>query len=134
MIAALIFAISSLTLLQFFVSYSRSLIAASQEHVLSEQALEICGFTARTAAGEHFGRLLQLISLCPEPGGDGAEVQAVALYFRLLGLARILLSWAIPSAARWIEAERGGCAYAAAVVLDRRIAYNRLMMAEQMSR
>jgi hypothetical protein len=37
----------------------------------------------------------------------------------------------IPSAAPWIEAERGGCARAAAVVLDRRIAYNRMMMAQQ---
>jgi len=134
MIAALILAISTLTLLQFFVSYSRSLIAASQEHVLSEQAAEVCGFTARTAAGEHFGRLLQLISLCPEPGGDSAEIRVVALYFQLLGVARILLRWAFPSAALWIEAERGGCAYAAAVVLDRRIAYSRMIMAEQTSR
>jgi hypothetical protein len=131
MIAGLIFALSLLTLLQFFVSYCRSLIAASQEHVLSEQALEVCGFTARTAAGEHFGRLLQLISLCPEPGGDSIEVRVVALYFQLLGVARILLRWTMPSAARWIEAERGACAYAAAVVLDRRIAYSRMIMAQQ---
>jgi hypothetical protein len=134
MIAALIFVISLLTLLQFFVSYSRSLIAASREHVLSEQTLEVCGFTARTAAGEHFGRLLQLIALCPEPGGDSAEVHVVALYFQLLSVARILLRWAVPSAARWIEAERGGCAYAAAVLLDRRIAYSRMIMAQQTSR
>jgi hypothetical protein len=133
MIAALIFVISVLTLLQFFVSYSRSLIAASQGHELSEQACEICGFTSQTVAGEHFGRLLQLISLCPEPGGDGLEVRMVSSYFHLLGVARMLLSGAIPSAGPWIDAERGGCAYAAAVVLDRRIAYSRMMMAQQTS-
>jgi hypothetical protein len=133
MIAAMIFVISILTLLQFFVSYSRSLIVASRRHELSEQAREICGLTARTVAGDQFRRLQQLIALCPETDGDDFEVRAVSLYFRLLGLVRISLSWAIPSAAPWIEAERGGCAYAAAVVLDRRIAYNRMMMRHQTS-
>jgi hypothetical protein len=131
MIAAFIFAISFLTLLQFFVSYCRSVIAASRGHELSEEACEICGFTAQTVAGDQFRRLLQLIALCPEPGGDGLAVRAVALYFRLLGAARILLKAGSPSFAAWIEAERGGCAYAAAVFLDRRITYNRTMLAEQ---
>ena len=48
----------------------------------------------------------------------------------LLGVVRMLLGWAAP-AAQWIEAERGGCAYVAAVALDRRIAYNRMLMAQQ---
>jgi hypothetical protein len=133
MIAAMIFVISFLMLLQFFVSYSRSLIAASRSHELSEQTREICGFTAKSAAGDQFRRLLQLLALCPEPGGDGFKVRAVASYFQLLGLAHILLNRAIPSAAPWIETERGGCAYAAAVVLDRRIAHSRMMLAQQAS-
>jgi hypothetical protein len=131
MIAVLIFAISFMTLMQFFVSYSRSLIAESQGHELSEQAREICGLTSEAVTVDQFRRLEQLIALCPEPGGDGFAVRAVALYFRLVGLVHVVLRSAIPSAAQWIEAERGGCAYAAAVVLDRRIAYNRLMMAQQ---
>lgn len=133
MIAAMIFAISFLTLLQFFVSYSRSLIAASRSHVLSEETREICGVTARKVAGDQFRRLLALIALCPEPGGDGFQVRVVALYFHLLGFVRNTVSRAIPSTTSWIEEERGGCAYAAAVVLDRRIAYNRMMMARQAS-
>jgi hypothetical protein len=133
MIAGMIFAISIMTLLQFFVSYSRSLIAELQGHELSEEAREICGLTAKTVTCDQFLRLQQLIALCPEPGGDGNEVRAVALYFRMLGLARVVLSSAIPSAAPWIEAERGGCARAAAVVLDRRIAYSRTMVAQQAS-
>jgi hypothetical protein len=131
MIAFLIFGVSVFTLLQFFVSYSRSVIAESRGYELSEEAREICGLTGEPVTHDQFRRLEQLIALCPEPGGDGFEVRAVALYFRLVGVAHILLSWAIPSAAPWIEAERGGCAHAAAVVLDRRIAYNRMMMAQQ---
>jgi len=131
MIAVIIFGVSLFTLLQFFVSYTRSLIAASRDHELSDQAREICGLTAGAVTREQFRRVRQLIALCPDPGGDSFEVRAIALYFRLVGLAHTLLSWAIPSAGPWIQAERGGCAHAAAVVLDRRIAYNRMMMAQQ---
>jgi hypothetical protein len=57
----------------------------------------------------------------------------VSAYFHLLGFLRRLSEWTIPSATAWIEAERGGCAYVAAVVLDRRIAYNRMIVARQAS-
>jgi len=63
MIAAMIFLISFLTLLQFFVSYSRSLIAESRGIELSEQAREICGVYARRVPPDQFQRLLQLIAL-----------------------------------------------------------------------
>jgi hypothetical protein len=131
MIAGLVFAISFLTLAQFFVSYCHSLIAESRGYELSEQAREISGIAARTARGDQFKRLLELIALCPEPGGDTNRVRAVSTYFSLLGLGRTLLSPAIPSTAQWIDAERGGCAYVAAVVLDRRIAYSRRLLSQQ---
>ena len=116
----LIFVLSFLTLLQFFVSYSRTLIAESRIHALSEETREICGLSATAAAGDQFRRLLQLIALCPETGADGFEDQAVTLYFRLLGMVRAFSVLALRSASTWIEAERGGCAYVAAVALDRR--------------
>ena len=134
MIAGLIFAISVMTMLQFFVSYSHSLIAESRGHELSEQAREISRVTARTAAGDQFQRLSELVALCPESGGDGNKLMAVSAYFRLLGLVHRLSQRAVPSVTSWIGAERGGCAYAAAVVLDRRIAYSRMMTAQQASR
>jgi hypothetical protein len=133
MIPVLIFVASLLTLLQFFVSYSRALIAESRCVELSAEAREICGLMSGTAAGNQFRRLVQLIALCPERRGDSRRVRIVAAYFHLLGLARVLLSRAMPSASRWIESERSGCAYVAAVVLDRRIAYTRMMMAQQSS-
>ena len=133
MIAALIFVISLLTLLQFFVSFSRALIAESRTRELSEQTREICGITGRSLAGDQFQRLLQLIALCPETGGDGSQVMTVSVYFRLLDFVRALSAWVIPSAANWIESERSGCAYVAAVVLDGRIAHNRRLMAQQSS-
>ena len=131
MIPALIFVVSALTLLQFFVSYCRSVISELKAQELSIVVREICGFNTRTLAGDQFRHLSQLIDLCPEAGGGVDNVRAVLLYFHLLGFARILSEWAIPSASLWIEEERGGCAYAAAVVLDRRIAYNKTMVAQQ---
>ena len=133
MIAALIFGVSFLTLLQFFISYSRSLIAESRCVALSTEAREICGVTSGAAAANQFRRLVQLISLCPQRGGDSRQVRIVAAYFHFLGLLCVLLKWALPSASEWIESERNGCAYVAAVVLDRRIAYTRMMMAQQSS-
>jgi len=133
MIALLIFAISGLTLLQFFVSYCHSLIAESRAYELSEQGREIAGVTGHSIRGDQFGRLVQLIALCPEPGGDRGQVRAVSTYYGMLGLVRTLFGWIEPAVARWIESERGGCAYLAAVMLDRRIAYNRVLMARQMS-
>jgi hypothetical protein len=133
MMPGLIFAVSFLTLLQFFVFYTRSVIAELKAHELSAETREICGVTTRSVPVEKFPRLLQLLDLCPEREGDGFKVRAVAFYFRLLGLASDWLSWAIPSVTPWIEAERGCCAYAAAAALDRRIAYSRSMMTQQAS-
>jgi hypothetical protein len=133
MIATFIFVISALTLLQFFVSYCHSLIAESRAYVLSDQGREIAGVTDRSIPGDQFGRLVQLIALCPEPGGDTRQVRAVSTYYGMLGLVRVLFGWLQPALAQWIESERGGCAYVAAVMLDRRIAYNRVLMARQMS-
>jgi hypothetical protein len=134
MTAALIFAISFLTLFQFFITYSRALIFKSRSHELSERARELCGLSIRNIAGEQFLRLEQLIALCPEPGGDEIQVRAMAIYFRLLGMVRAVATWALPSATEWIDAERSGCAGVAAMVLDRRIAYSRMMNAQQASR
>lgn len=131
LIATLIFAISPLALLQFFAWYCHSLIAKSREHDLSEYAREVSGVNPKTVRGDQFKRLLQLIALCPEPGGDGHQLRAVSTYFGMLGFMRTLLSWAFPAAVKWIESERGGCAYVAAVALDRRIAYSRALISRQ---
>ena len=131
MIAGLILGISFLTLLQFFASYCHSVIAEYRGHELSVCAREISGITSKLAHGDQYKRLLQLLALCPEPGGDLNQVRLVSAYYSLLSAARVALTWAVPSVAQQIGSERGGCAYVAAVVLDRRIAYNRMLMAQQ---
>lgn len=129
-VATLIFAVSPVALLQFFAWYCHSLIAKSREVGLSENAREISGVTRRTVRGDQFVRLRQLIALCPEPGGDCLKLRAMSIYFGMLGFVRDLLR-RIPAAAKWIELERSGCAYAAAVVLDGRMTYSRTLISRQ---
>ncbi len=133
MIAALILVISLAALLQFFVSYCRSAIATCSKKELSEQAREVTGIQDHGVAGEEFQRLVQLVGLCPEPGDDRFEIRAVRNYYRLLSLVRALMRRLAPGVASWAERERAGCAYFAAVALDRRIAHSRDLLAQQMA-
>jgi hypothetical protein len=133
MIAALILAFSSVALLQFFISYCRSVIAASTARPLSEQVWEVTGIKGREIRGEEFERLVQLTSLCPDPGTDHTGITAVRAYFRMVSFVRTALRGAMPSIVAWTEAELSGCAHFAAVALDRRISHSRNLMAQQFS-
>jgi hypothetical protein len=132
MIAALILAVSIAALLQFFISYCRSVIATSAVQPLSEQLREVTGIRNREIQGEQFGRLVRLARLCPDAGGDHRAIASIQIYFQLLGIGRATLKM-IPNAAAWTERELSRCAYFAAIALDRRITYSRGLMAEQVS-
>lgn len=131
MIAGIIFACSVVFLLQFFVSYCRSLIAASSKQVLSPEVRDVTGI-ANSASGEDFQRVMQLLHLCPETPEDRSRVQAVGAYFGLLSFMRSTVARIMPSVRAWTDTERAHCAYFAAVALERRIAFSRDMLAQQM--
>jgi len=131
MIAGIILVCSVVFLLQFFVSYCRSLIAASSKQALSPEVRDVTGI-ANTATGDDFARVIQLLRLCPESPEDRSRVQAVGAYFSLLNMVRSTLAKAMPALRAWTETERGHCAYFAAVALERRIAFSRDMLAQQM--
>ncbi len=132
-IAALICAISLALMMQFFVSYCRSVIAASRKSELSERVREVAGIQDQRVRGEEFTRLIQLLHLCPGRGDDTGELRAVGMYYALLdGMNKVVrpISQAV---ARWAESERESCSYFAAVALDRRISYSRELLAQQIS-
>jgi hypothetical protein len=133
MIAALIFVVSFAVLLQFFVSYSRSLIAAYRKSKLSEQVQDVMGIQGQQVPGEEFGRVIQLVRLCPQKSDDQASLHVVGAYYRMLGILRAAGKSMAPALSSWAEHERVDCTYFAAVALDRCIAYNRDMLAQQMS-
>ncbi|MGA2811844.1 MAG: hypothetical protein ABSG16_10630 [Candidatus Acidiferrum sp.] len=131
MMAAIILVCSVTFLLQFFVSYCRSLIAASAREPLSLEVQDVTGIT-KGASGDDFARVLQLLHLCPDSPEDRTRIQAVGAYFTLLNIVRSTIAKVAPSLRAWTESERGQCAYFAAVALERRIAFSRDMFAEQL--
>jgi hypothetical protein len=133
MIAALIFVVSLAVLLQFFVSYSRSIIAAYRKSELSEQVREVVGIEGQHVGSEEFGRLVQLVGLCPQKGDDQTDLKVIGLYYRMLGALRGVAQSLSPKVFKWAEQERMDCTYFVAVALDRRIAYSRDLLAQQMS-
>jgi hypothetical protein len=131
MMAGIIFVCSVVLFLQFFVFYCRSLIAVSAKQALSPEVQDVTGIQ-RTASGEDFKRVMQLLQLCPERPEDRNGIQAIGAYFRLLNFMRATLARMVPSLQTWTEIERGQCTYFAAVALERRISFSRDMLAQQM--
>ena len=131
MMAGVIFVFSAAALLQFFISYCRSLIAASSKQVLSAEVKDVTGIQ-RIASGDDFKRVMQLLQLCPERREDRNSVQAIGAYFSLLNFVRSTVARLVPSMRAWTESERGQCAYFVAVALERRISFSRDMLAQQM--
>lgn len=130
MMASLIFVVSVVTLLMFFVSYCRSLMASSSRHPLSREVRDVTGIPA-LPTGKDFVRVTQLLQLCPERPEDRSGLRAVNLYFDILNLVQNSIARVIPALHEWTEQELAGCANFAVVVLDRRIAFSREILAQQ---
>ncbi len=130
MMAAIIFAISLVTLFMFFVSYCRSMMASAARQELSEEVRDVTGIRERASA-QDYTRVVQILELCPEPPEDRTGLRAVSFYYSCLNIGRETISRIVPALKSWTEQEQAGCAYFAAVALDRRISFNREMLAQQ---
>ena len=130
MMAALIFVASLATLWMFFVSYCRSLMASSSRHPLSAEVQDVTGIR-NAASPSDFRRVMQLLQLCPDRQEDRNGLHAVSLYHSFLAATRQMSARIMPALRSWAEQEQAGCAYFAAVALDRRIAHSREMLAQQ---
>src|SRR5438270_11632065 len=131
MMAAVILVCSLILMMQFFVSYCRSLIAASAKEQLPLEVQEVTGIS-RTASPEDFSRVVQLLQLCPDRPEDRGDLRAVGAYYKILGFVRSTFAVAAPSLKSWADRERAMCSYFAAVALGRRIAFSRNLLAQQM--
>jgi hypothetical protein len=130
MMAVLIFLISLVTLFMFFVSYCRSMMASAARHELSEEVRDVTGIR-EVAVPRDYERVLQILQLCPERPDDRSSLRAVDLYHACLLTAQGTLTALLPGLKSWMDQEQASCAYFAAVTLDRRIAFNREILAQQ---
>jgi hypothetical protein len=131
MMAAVILACSLIFLLQFFVSYCRSMIAASARESLPLEVQEVTGISG-AASPDDFSRVIQLLKLCPDRPEERGQLRAIGAYYQILRFVRATLAAAAPSLKSWTDRERAQCTYFAAVVLGRRIAFSRDLLAQQM--
>lgn len=122
MIPALMLTFSCAALVQFFMSYCRSLLLSYAGVELSGATRELIGLHSAEVTGSNFYRLLGLARLAPGPADDKWEIRVVSVYYRIVRFAG-LLSKPIGSAAQsWAQNQSNLCAYFAAAALDRRIA------------
>ena len=122
MIASIIFAFSLGSLLQFGVSYCRSLLTAYGQIELSDRVREIAGAGPEDFTGSDFNRLLQLIRLAPGSETDSSGLRAITAYYRVTRAASKLASPVSRELSKWLDAELCRCSHAAAAALDRRLA------------
>jgi len=122
MIPALIFVFSCGTLGQFFMSYCRSLLLSYAQIELSSATREVIGMEPSEIRGDHFGRLLSLVRLAPNPGDDKWDLRAVRVYHVAVRAAALLAAPIGPAMRSWAETQSNLCAYFVAAVLERRIA------------
>lgn len=133
MIAAFICVVSLAFLLQFFIAYSRSVIAAYAKSELSDQVRKVAGIEGERITSEQFAQLLQLVRLCPQKKDDEGDLTVVRVYYGMMRWVGALARSIAPGIYKWAQREQINCTYFAAVALDRRIAYSRALLAQQMS-
>lgn len=134
MIAALICVISVAAFVQLMAAYCRSILASSGRMELSDRVREVAGFRGDTVTVGDFGRLLQLVKLCPERGDDHGDIRAVGAYYKALRSLNRVTKSLVPRIALWANSECEKCSYFAAVALDRRISYSRDLFTQQLGR
>jgi len=131
MTAAIILVCSIGFLLMFFISYCRSLLATSSAVALTQEVREVTGINSMVSPDD-FSRVVQILQLCPDRPDERGRIRTVSLYYRLLCLLRKTIAGMAPSLKSWADQERAQCGYFAAVVLGRRIAFSRDLLAQQM--
>lgn len=122
MIPVFMLLFSAAALVQFFVSYCRSILVTYAKVELSPSTLEVAGIQSDRIPSSEFGRLLGLLRLAEDPGDDRMELRAVRLYYSVVRMIGALGAPFVSAAREWAEREGGRCAFFAAVALDRRIA------------
>jgi hypothetical protein len=129
MITVLICLASLAALLQFFVSYARSLVTSYSKLGVSEQVRKLAETPSNDIDGGEFPRLRQLAGLCPARGDDRFGIQAVGAYYELVTFCRTIFR-PFSMATHWLELERTGCSHFVAVALERRIQHSRSLLGQ----
>jgi hypothetical protein len=130
MILGLIFAVFFAALAHFFF-YCHSAVSAARDVRVSAEVTKVAGVSNDLPQADDFGRLLQLVSLCPDFRAHRMEIRAVQDYYNLLRGLDVMTRPFAPFMATWTERERNHCSHFAAVMLEKRISLSRAIAAQR---
>lgn len=127
MIAAILFTVSMVALVQFGVYYWRAIIASVAAQTVSERIRVAAGLSSSAIGAQDFHNILILNDLTPELQGPAGSFMAIRTYYSIVKK----LGSIIPAMANWSTAEMATCARYVAVLMDQHLERN-LATAAQM--
>jgi hypothetical protein len=134
-IAAFIFAISLAALVQFVVLTWRAGVLRVAAQPLLPEARLVADTSHNPLITNNFETISMYHDICPDLSrGSAPNLRSVQFYYRAIRLLNVLGGYILPSrpssSPAWADREMALCTRYAAVVLSRRLARNRALLAE----
>ena len=120
MIAAILFMVSAVALVQFALYYWRAVISGIATQPISDRIRTAAGITAPRIGAKDFHSILSLHDLSPDLRGPNGSFFGVRVYYSAVEkLGRL-----IPAMADWANAEMLTCSRYVAVLVDQHLERN----------
>src|ERR1700737_1775164 len=120
MIAAILFTVSVVALVQFALYYWRAIISGVAAQPISERILTAAGITAPQVGARDFRSILSLHDLSPDLRGPNGSFIGVRTYYSAVEKLGNL----IPAMTSWANAEMLTCSRYVAVLVDQHLERN----------
>lgn len=127
MIAAILFTVSVVALIQFGVYYWRAMIAGVAAQAVSDRIRVAAGLSSSMIGAQDFRNILILNDLSPELRGPAGSFRGIRAYYSVVEK----LGSIIPAMSNWSKAEMATCSRYVAVLMDQHLERN-LATAAQM--
>ena len=126
MIAAILFMVSIVALVQFGLYYWRAIISGVAIQPISDRIRTAAGITAPQIGAQDFHSILSLHDLSPDLRGPNGSFLGVRAYYSAVEKLGSL----IPAMASWANAEMLTCSRYVAVLVDQHLERNVVCAAE----
>ncbi|MBZ5642487.1 MAG: hypothetical protein LAO19_06995 [Acidobacteriia bacterium] len=120
MIAAILFTVSIVALVQFGVYYWRAVIAGVAAKTVSDRIRTAAGLTHSTIGAQDFHSIIILNDLTPDLQGPAGSFMAIRAYYSVIKT----LGSIVPAMSEWATNEMATCARYVAVLMDQHLERN----------
>jgi hypothetical protein len=128
MFSTLILIAATVGLMQFGISYWRSLIAGIAAQPLSDRFHVASALDHQVPQAEDFGALLSFHRMTPGIERRTSSLRGIQIYYGIVGALR-----GLPALRQWAQSEMTTCARYVAVLVDQRLEQNFACAAEMRS-